>query len=296
MKWYTVIVLIFSAMFSVSSLAITTQTTLPLEFNTGNPSPFGMPSTTIEIDGKKIPLILDTGALHIGLALSERALKGIEVKYTGKTSCFKAYDGEHCQKEFIVPKVKIGDFYVENVHGIVMKKLWGGRDKNFKETPASLNGVIGLALLSQFNLLLDYKHSKAILVKFGYEPFQYYVDKWIPIQSTQNLTTHLKINDKSVILLWDTGANPSNIRKETVHDFKKIPCSHNRRYDSESCLRVEIKSFTTDSNKKLPPTWFLIMKIPSYAPFDGLVGSNFYRNNLVYFDFLNHYIYVKTDW
>ena len=43
----------------------------------------------------------------------------------------------------------------------------------------------------------------------------------------------------------------------------------------------------------IPNTWYKVMKIPSQAPFDGLMGSNFYRNNLVYFDFGSHKIHVK---
>lgn len=43
------------------------QTKLPLQFNTGNPAPYGMPSAVITIQSKKIPLIFDTGAQKLFL-------------------------------------------------------------------------------------------------------------------------------------------------------------------------------------------------------------------------------------
>ena len=45
----------------------------------------------------------------------------------------------------------------------------------------------------------------------------------------------------------------------------------------------------------LPNTWFKVTNLPSYAPFDGLLGSNFYSENLVYFDFDKQQIFVKPS-
>lgn len=92
-----------------------TQTTLPLEFNTGNPAPYGMASTVITIEGKTLPLILDTGAKKYGLALTNEALKKIHVQFTGKFICSNSLTGKHCEKEFIVPEVKLGSFTIKNV-------------------------------------------------------------------------------------------------------------------------------------------------------------------------------------
>lgn len=112
-------------------------------------------------------MIFDTGAYKTEITLSPHALKDIHVTYTGKQHCFPAMDGQYCEKEFIIPELKIGDFVLKNVTGQLMPKLWGGHDEGFKATEASRDGVIGLALLSQFNILLDFPHSKAILVKQG---------------------------------------------------------------------------------------------------------------------------------
>jgi hypothetical protein len=47
---------------------------------------------------------------------------------------------------------------------------------------------------------------------------------------------------------------------------------------------------------KLPNNWFkVISTLPPIAPFNGLVGSNFYQNNLIYFDFDSHKIFVAPE-
>lgn len=274
--------------------ATRTQTSIPLEFNVGNPAPYGGPSTIITIQGKEIPIIFDTGAKKSDLVLTKHVLKTIHVKFTGRQICFKAMDGKHCQKEFLIPEVKIGSFVVKNVKGTLMTKLWGGHDEFFKETEASRNGVIGFGLLSKFNLLLDYPNSKAHLIKPQNKPTDYDIENWVSIPFQGHLLTKLKLNDKLVTLTWDTGAIPSNINQTVAQSLKQTPCPKNNPYKgNEKCSRVETISLTTINNESLPTTWFSVQKMPPSVPFDGLVGSNFYAENLVYFDFDKHRIYVK---
>ncbi|MCP0914551.1 hypothetical protein NKV53_09385 [Legionella sp. 27cVA30] len=66
------------------------EAVLPLKFNTGNEI-HGLPSCDIEIQGKKIPVILDTGASKYELALSRYALKNINVGRVFKVSATAKY-------------------------------------------------------------------------------------------------------------------------------------------------------------------------------------------------------------
>lgn len=101
------LLLIFIVFFSAANFAFAdTSTSLPMTFNTGNPAPFGMPTTTINIQGKAIPILFDTGDAKDGLALSSYALKNLHVNFTGKTICANALDGLHCTKVFIIPELK----------------------------------------------------------------------------------------------------------------------------------------------------------------------------------------------
>lgn len=102
------------------------EAVLPLKFNTGN-EVHGLPSCNIEIQGKNIPLILDTGASKYELALSRYALKNIKVIYHSKKECSKTISSQFCAETFTIPELKIGPFFLYNVKGIIMSKLWGER-------------------------------------------------------------------------------------------------------------------------------------------------------------------------
>lgn len=291
------ITLLFMVFIGLTQIAVAesqsvTETSLPLKFDTGNPAPDGMPSIFITIQGKKLPILFDTGAKKTQLALTKQALKNIDVHFTGKEICFNAMDGKHCQKEFIIPEVVLGSFTIKNVKGVLMSKLWGGNDEDFIETEASKNGVVGFALLNQFNILLDYPQAKVILTKPQSKPKDYHMAQWTSVPFTDHFQTKLNINDKPVNLSWDTGASLSIIKASIAQNFPQTACPAGKRYSKKDCLRIEPTSFTTSDGKILPNTWFHVIDIPSYAPFDGLVGSNFYQENLVYFDFDEHKIFV----
>ncbi len=272
------------------------QSVLPLKFDTGNPAPYGLPSTVINIAGKEYPIIFDTGAKKYGLALTKKALEGIQVRFTGKKICSTSVRGRDCLDEFIIPEVQLGEFTVKNVKGVVLEKskLWGGNGQGFKETEASQNGLMGFPLLSEFNLLLDYSHAKLVIVKPHSKPAGYSVDQWIAIPFQGHLLTKLNFDNKPVLLSWDTGSLPSVIKESYASDIQKTPCPTSAPYAKKDCSSVQSTSFSTTEGRQLPKIWFMtINTIPPIAPFDGLVGSNFYANNLVYFDFDQKLIFVK---
>ncbi|MGE3919693.1 MAG: hypothetical protein AB7F64_01900 [Gammaproteobacteria bacterium] len=269
---------------------------LPLKFDTGNPSPYGLPSTIITIQGKQLPLIFDTGASKSDIILSKYALNGLHVKFTGKSLCYKSFDGSHCEKEFIVPKLKIGNFIIRNVKGTLMTKLWGGNDAGFKDSEASRNGVIGYGLISKFNVLLDYSHSQAIFIKKGIRLKQYYIANWINVPFHKHLLTDLSLNKNRITLGWDTGAIPSIIKETSVKRLEKSTCTSEETYKDKNSLCIVTKNlFAVLTKQQMPNTWFLLENIPDGVPFDGLIGSNFFRENLVYFDFEDQNIYVKNN-
>ncbi len=292
-KHFAAIIILFSSTVAFAETPSSTQTVLPLQFNSGNPAPYGMPSTTINIAGKNLPILLDTGEKKAGVVLSLNAIKGLPIKFTGQEECFQAFDGKHCEQVFIIPQVKIGSFTVDNVKGRLMTQLWGGNNAGFKATEASNNGLIGFQLLSQFNVLLDYPHAQMILTKPGNKPIDYDISNWTVIPFNGHLQSALLLNGRPLTVSWDTGSIPSVISKTMAANFKAAPCPGNAPYSKINCSSIAPTSFITLNNTPLPKTWFQITDIPTEAPFDALMGSNFYQENLVYFDFTNSLIYVK---
>jgi len=253
----------------------------------------GMPVTSIQIQGNDIPLIFDNGASHSSIVLSKELTKKLNLKMTptNKKSCFHSDDGKKtCLKVYTIPELKIGHMTIHDVPCQLMDKLWGGHyDEGFIWFEAAKNGVIGLDLLRQFNVLVDYKTSRAILMKLGEYPHQYDMKNWIkiPFSNKYGMTTIAKINGTDVTLVWDTGANNSIMSSTTKIPAEKKSCAYK---ENPSCQYFETTTFMV-GNKQLPSTKFFIQK--NEIPFDGFIGSSFFKEHQVFFDFKNNLLFVK---
>ncbi|EKE01545.1 MAG: hypothetical protein ACD_21C00106G0005 [uncultured bacterium] len=274
---------------SIQSFAADATTTiLPLELSTQ-----GLPVTSIQIQGHKIPLIFDNGASRSNVVLSKELVRKLHLKIipTNKKSCFHGDDGKvMCLKVYTVPELKIGNMTMHNVSCELMDKLWGGHyDEGFIWFEAAKNGVIGLELLRQFNVLVDYKASRVVLMKPGEYPHQYDIKSWmkIPFSNKYGITTIAKINGVDVTLVWDTGANNSIMKSTVKIPAKKKSCAYK---ENPSCQYFETTTFMLGDNQ-LPKTEFFIQK--SEIPFDGLIGSSFFKEHQVFFDFKNNLLFVK---
>lgn len=141
----------------------------------------------------------------------------------------------------------------------------------------------------------DFPHSKLVLVKKGSKPKHYDIQHWVVIPFTDHLLTKLYFNHKPILLSWDTGATPSVIKEQYASQFKQIPCPTAAPYAKKNCISIASSSLFTPSQNSLPNIWFKTTDIPSAAPFDGLIGMNYFKNNLIYFDFDHHKIYVRSQ-
>ncbi len=267
------------------------EVVLPLKFDTGNAAPYGFPTTIISIQGQTFPIIVDTGGKKWGVMLREQAIHKLHVQFTGKTICSQTTEGRICLKEIIIPEIQIGDYLVKNVHGTYLPKWWG-HVENFKETEASRNGMLGFEVLSQFNFLIDSQQGRIIFTKKDEKLTGYDIKNWISLPFKGHLQTQLNLNDKPIIFSWDTGAVPSIIKQSKV--AISALCPKDSPFKGRvNCFYTTPTSLTTMNGKNLPATWFMISPIPSFAPFDGLIGANFYQQNVVYFAMGEKRIYIK---
>jgi len=277
------------------SITAFAETTIPLSFNTGNPEPHGLPSMEIIIQGKKIPLILDSGASKSEVTLSKKALNGLKVEFTGNQICTTALDGEHCEPEFVIAELTLGNIVLKNVNGTLMEELWGGDDTDFISTEASDNGVIGYDFFKRFNVMLDYPNREVVFFSIDEKLKKYNISDWISIPFTEHLKTKVILNNEVITLGWDTGSVPSIIKKNVASKMVPSKCKQDTPYGKrDDCEQIITNSFKIFANLiNLPPTWFLIKDIPQEAPFDGIIGSNFYMEHVIYFDFKNQQILIK---
>lgn len=292
--------IIFASLFlSYSGFALSlpiNETTLPLSFDSGNPAPDGIPSTVITIQGRQFPIVIDSGAKKTTLGLTPKAIKGLQVKFLGTEKCTNSLDSQHnCQKEFIIPEITIGGFKLHQVKASLMDPApWDG-DQDFKHTAASDNGMIGFALLKEFNFLLDYPHKKMVLAKKGHQPQDYNLQNWHKMDFTGQFLTKIQMNGQWLSFSWDTGAIPSVIKQSLGQQFPVSACPANKPYSRNHCQSIVTSRFITASQQSLPNTWFRLRSFPDYVPFDGLIGANFFEKNPVYFDFDHHQISVAPE-
>ncbi len=72
-------------------------------------------------------------------------------------------------KRFYYPKSHHWGITLKDIPGTEIQKLWGNQ-KNFKPSPASETGLIGLKFIERFNVLFDYKSHKVTLYQGQLRP------------------------------------------------------------------------------------------------------------------------------
>ena len=282
-----IFVIIFLQLFIITTcFADSQETVLPLTFSQ-NSSAFN-----VQIQGKTIPVILDTGDATDSITLSPEALKGIKVVFTGKQVCTGSSSGQDCMQSFIIPQIKIGSFVLQNVQGQLMPHIWGNA-QGMIMTQAWKDGVVGLPLLKNFGVLIDYPNSRLVFTKNYQSPSGINLANWtkIPFVFDTNIATTAEINGTPVKLIWDTGTIPSCIKASIPIKADISECPDRYNIVIPQCKRIRSASFVVD-NQKLENTWFIVRDMPE-IPFDGFVGSNFFDNNLVFIDFKNNNLFIK---
>lgn len=260
---------------------------VPLQF-----SEQGFPVATVQIQNHNIPLIFDNGASRSNIVLNKDIVKQLNLKIipTNNEVCSHDDTGKrNCLKTYIIPELKIGQLTLQNISCELMDKLWGGHyDEGFKWFAAARNGVIGLKLLQQFNLLLDYKHSRAILTTLGTYPKEYDIKNWVAIPFDKKGIINAQINGVNVSLVTDTGANNSIMKASAKVLVDKKPCDPKK----DLCQYLEPKTFTV-GNKQLPKIKFGVQQ--DEFPFDGVIGSSFFKEHQAFFDYQNNILFINNQ-
>jgi hypothetical protein len=164
------------------------------------------------------------------------------------------------------------------------------------KTQSLKNGVIGLAFLQRFNLLINYPEKQVVLYKQEVVP-AINLKSWIRIPfSTKNgfIETDASIDRVKLRLAWDTGFAPSRLKP--FNQFKKHieVCPSNYDIFGKSLVCYTSRQISM-SNVKIPNTVFLYtdLNLPNFVPIDGFIGTNFYYKHAVFFDFKNHVMYIR---
>ncbi|MBN2133879.1 MAG: aspartyl protease family protein [Sedimentisphaerales bacterium] len=238
-----------------------------------------LPVIPVTIGGVEVPLTLDTGGFE-EIALSPTALQNLDVRYTGRRIWSVGVHGllaPSFAREFVIPEMHIGNMRLTDVPG---HEFHFSDLRLANEPPPALkNGIVGLALLGRFKLIIDYPAGVCVLSTDGRCPPQYRPETWpsceidlsdpnIGIQST------VAADGRELRCVWDTGASYSIIRpgianSEMLTQRKSQPFARFSRLllADHDCGPFEFAEF----DFRQPPV-------------DAIIGYNFFREHIVFLD------------
>ena len=241
-----------------------------------------LPVIPITIDGVEIPLTLDTGGFE-AIAISRSALHNLDVKYTGGYVWSVGVRGLFSpsrSRVFVIPELHIGGLRLANIRG----HEFTFADLHLADKPPSAlkNGIVGLALLQRFKLIIDYPNSVCVLSIDGKFPPQYRPETWpsckvdvsdpnIGIQST------IVAADRPLRCVWDTGASYSVIRAGIAEPTRQTRRSNHQFVRFSSLLLAD---------HDCGPFEFAEFEFRQ-PPVDAIIGYNFFKEHAVFLDVEN---------
>ena len=223
------------------------------------------------------------------------------VKYTRKTQTVRDLQGRKATlREFILPKIQMAGLVINNIKGIETHPFpWGsGSD----EPPESAkNGVIGLGFVAKFNIIIDYKNAKLILIKGDGFPPGYDIFSWKKIPFTMSrgnvITSANRLNSskKKLSLLWDTGV-PFNFIKPASTTFGEIKSCTKIIVDKPGDNLKECNEIITTfimGNYHFKNMNFHIDSMKG-LPADGIIGEPFFKTHAVYINFSQRMLAINA--
>ena len=277
--------ILFLIMLFMSHFAQSQEVTWDLTFD----DKYNLPLIMINYQGEKIQMILDTGsniALHLPMDLINKIPNKIE-----NSEKIRSVDllGNITEiKSFVIDRLSLNSFVFNNVKVAEYKK-WGliisSDQTNKSENTNEDKYVIGLGLFDGYVLTINYPESN---ITISNDISTYLNPNWIAIPfdlNDEGLVVKLSDGVKNYRMVLDTGATVSIIKEESLSPFtsKLTVPENNFRY-----ISLEMKGIASDKVKAI-----IIDSLPDEFQSDGLLGSNFFLENIVKIDFKNKQMWIQ---
>lgn len=245
-----------------------------------NSSDCGRPFTTIEIEGKSLPVLIDLGSKHHILLLKED-LANLKKKENGKTPTTDVFGRTVSLESYELPEVTLGKYKITNCEVSEAKPrcLITSAPPN-----APAYGYLGRKFLLKENLALNLSREKMEHCKHPKQktpPIARFPIEITPFGVLANLETTL--GTKKFAL--DTGATHSCLRKSDV--------PFNLQESNDSGI-FYYKSYLTQGKAFFSPeeTFILIDFTEKLSSIDGILGVSFLKKYALFFDFIKKELLV----
>jgi len=251
---------------------------------------------TVIIDSIPLNLFLDTGNPGASIDLTTKTLEKIEVTYTGETKTTMNYKGDVFEgREYILPRVKIGDLEFTNIHATEHKSR------------SSSDGTISFKFLGNYNVLIDFPNRNMRLYKLGHLPKYLRGQFWTPINAFElgGFTLPIKLDgieedfifalDNAAIALDDEQKPYGMIRlKSSFGNYLEKNELIIPKEDDPAIVGIFNSSDLKLDGIKIPNLDFMVVDY-KYPERDGLLGYNFFIKHPMFIDFKNDMLYVKFE-
>lgn len=265
------------------------QTIIPMKLK-GN-----RPLIQVRINRKDKPLnfVLDTGS---GMSvISEKTAKRLGIRSVARGGQARAVggDGKFDIVYGFLKTVDIGDVQVRSVPVYIRK---------FHNPKQTVDGYIGISLLSNFLTTIDYGNLQFSLVRKDDESIDVADETPLPLRITTSgfLSGLVKLDgiEDPLNFIVDTGASVSVISKEVANleEIKKFKREETMRVIGAAGITEGVSAFTLPkvsfgrySNDKITAIALNLNIINETTGFEqaGILGGNFLKNYRVTFDFKN---------
>lgn len=226
------------------------------------------PWVVIRLEDRDYALTLDMGS-RFPLSLSREILDRISDKQAQGTITIHDLDGKKNEMpSYLIPKLKIGSLTLKNV--------------NVHETKANDYSILGKFLGGEFNLLLDFPHSRVIACDtFDKLQAKNILDKtWICIP--------FEVHRAGIVFNVDTDFGTCRLAINTIATFSSLSSSF---FPSGKPL---VSSSLILEKNKFGNLMFDSIDLPEgLNEIDGFIGMDFLKEHGIYFDYSRKIAYVE---
>ena len=259
------------------------------------------PIILLPINGELVPLMIDTGALGMGLSLDLDIISkltdlkemGVDryIDFTGKQSEVKQYQ---------LSSLRIGNLEYKNIIVNEYTK-WGlySKDSQNFHSKHPIKGVIAMQFLKQYPFILDYVNDKFVLLSHtSVTPSNIYNrTDWTKIRFGLN-SDGLELSavfgkNKFGKLDLDTGSTISIIKPYIV-PFSEIRDDCMLKFEGQDKCRYFISENLMIDGQNFGAQPFILYKFEGPATV-GILGSDFLDNKIIFFNFQDRYMQVKHN-
>jgi hypothetical protein len=241
------------------------------------------------IQGQGFDLMLDTGAGWATVTLTPAALERLDVTYTGGAVTHRDAEGKlYRAREFTIPSLTVGGLELTNVPAY----------ENLT-SPPGFDGYVGLGLLRNFNVLIDYGARKMTLYRKGEVPAFIADEGWYRYEysGAQQFDVRFEGVTGEYRIGLDTGSNATAIPAgsdlaEAIIECYAIPVENvvvNERTGQEVLF---FKIDLSLGEHALGEHDCVITDMAGYMG-NGVMGYDFFINNKVFADFDANTVWLK---